>query len=237
MARATVHAGTHDGLRQTGNPLVIASGTLEALKWLGMVLMSLDHVNKYLLGASNAVMFDLGRIVMPLYGFVLMYHLARPGALDRGVHARVMQRLLVFGVVASPVFVALVGWWPLNILFTLLLSTGIVWLAGSGGKLRLLGAGMAFVFGGAVVEFGWFGVLASVGAWAYCRQPTPVRLGWWVAALALLWIVNRNFAAMALLPLIWGATRVDMTLARQKWIFYAFYPTHLVVIWVAARLL
>ncbi|RZL85531.1 MAG: conjugal transfer protein TraX [Variovorax sp.] len=216
--------------------LVIADGTLEALKWLGMILMALDHVNKLLLGESNMVLFDLGRMVMPLFGFVLMYNLARPGALAAGVHVRVMRRLLVFGALSAPVFIALVGWWPLNILFMLLLSTGIVWLIERGGGMRIALAVLAFVLVGAVVEYWWFGVLACLGAWAYCRSPTPTYLATWALALALLWVVNRNLAALAMLPLLWGATQIDVPLARRRWVFYAFYPVHLAVIWLALRL-
>jgi len=215
---------------------VIADGTLEALKWLGVVLMALDHLNKYMLGESNAVLFDLGRMVMPLFGFVLMYNLARPGALSAGVHRRVMRRLLTFGALSTPMFVALVSWWPLNILFMLLLATGIVWLIERGGPARITLASLAFVVAGALVEFWWFGVLSCLGAWAHCRRPTPLRLGLWILALASLWIVNRNFAAMAVLPLLWSATRVDIPLERSRWIFYAFYPLHLAVIWLAVKL-
>ena len=222
--------------RERAQGLVISDGTLEALKWLGMVLMALDHVNKYLLGGSSAVLFDLGRMVMPLFGFVLMYNLARPSALAAGVHGRVMRRLLVFGALSTPVFIALVGWWPLNILFMLLLATGIVWLLERGGPARIALAILALVVAGALVEFWWFGVLSCLGAWAYCRRPTPLRFGLWVLALALLWVVNRNFAALAVLPLLWGATRVDVPLVRSRWVFYAFYPLHLVAISLAIRL-
>ena len=220
-------------LTQGAGRLVIADGSLEALKWLGMLLMALDHVNKCLLGESSAVLFDLGRMVMPLFGFVLMYNLARPGAMAAGVHLRVMRRLLVFGALSTPLFVALVGWWPLNILFMLLLSTGIVWLIEHGGRMRIALAVLAFVLGGALVEFWWFGVLASLGAWAYCRRPTSVRLALWTVAVASLWIVNRNLAALAVLPLLWGATQINIPVARQRWVFYGFYPAHLAAIWLA----
>lgn len=235
MTRTAFEVAAHDAPAQGLHPLFIADGTLEACKWLGMVLMALDHVNKYLLGGANPVLFDLGRMVMPVFGFVLMHHLARFGALAAGVHARVMQRLLVVGALSSPAFVALGGWWPLNILFTLLLSTCIVWLLEKGGRQRILVAVMAFGIGGALVEFGWFGVLACLGAWAYCRQPTKVRLVWWAVTLACLWCVNQNFAAVAAVPLVWGAAQVDITLVRYRWLFYAFYPSHLALIWLATR--
>ena len=42
--------------------LVLSSGTLEALKWLALLLMTLDHVNKHLLHASVPELFAAGRL-------------------------------------------------------------------------------------------------------------------------------------------------------------------------------
>lgn len=101
--------------------LRIADGTLEALKWLGLLLMTGDHVNKYLFNETMPLLFDAGRAVMPIFVFGLAFNLARPGTLARGVYQRTMGRLAVFGALATPAFIALggllAGWWPLNILF------------------------------------------------------------------------------------------------------------------------
>ncbi|MEJ8859931.1 TraX family protein [Variovorax robiniae] len=218
-------------------PLRVATGTLEALKWLGMVLMTLDHVNKYLLGGASHALFDLGRLVMPVFGFVLMYHLARPGAFAAGVHVRVMRRLLVFGALSAPTFIVLVGWWPLNILFMLLLSTGITWLIERGGRMHTTLAVISFVLAGAVVEFWWFGVLSCLGAWAYCRRPTIGRLALWTFSLVSLRLINGNFAALAALPLLLAASHIELPLARHRWVFYAFYPAHLAAIWLAMKVI
>ncbi len=234
MAKGLGQIATADVNRRAYR-MVIANGTIEGLKWLGMTLMALDHVNKYLLGEASTVLFDLGRMVMPLFGFVLMYNLARPGALAAGVHWRVMKRLAVFGLLATPVSAALMGWWPLNILFMLLLSTLMVWLLECGGTWRIWLAVMAFAIGGALVEFWWFGVLACLGAWACCKKPTLLRIVCWALTLASLWIVNRNFAALAVLPLMWGATQVSLPLTRHRWIFYAFYPAHLAALWAVLQ--
>ena len=65
----------------TAPALMLSSGTLEALKWLALLLMTLDHVNKHLLHASVPELFAAGRLTLPLFGFVLGYNLARPGVL------------------------------------------------------------------------------------------------------------------------------------------------------------
>jgi hypothetical protein len=47
----------------------------------------------------------VARIVMPMFGFVLAYNLARPGALAKGVHRRMLCRLTLAGLAASPMFI------------------------------------------------------------------------------------------------------------------------------------
>jgi hypothetical protein len=211
---------------------VISDGTLEALKYVALVLMVLDHVNKFMLAERSAVLFDLGRMVMPIFGFVLAYNLSRPGALESGVHRRIMARLLAFGIVATPMFVVMSGWWPLNILFMLLVFTAVVELVERGGVWRDAAAVMLVVVGGALVEFWWFGLATCLAAWAYCRRPDAVRLALWIGATASLAIVNRNFAALAAIALLLCAPKVDLPIARSRWLFYAAYPIHLAIILV-----
>lgn len=208
--------------------LWVAGGSLEALKWVGAALMTLDHVNRSLLGGALGFLYDIGRIAMPVFAFVLMYNLARPGARAAGVHGRVAARLLVFGALATPAYAALTGGWPLNVLFMLAAATGVVWLIERG---RFVLALVALAVSGALVEFLWFGLLACLGAWHYCRQPTAGRLAMWALALCSLWFVNRNLCALAALPLLWAASRIELPVARRRWFFYAFYPVHLALIW------
>lgn len=208
-------------------PLAIADGSLEALKWLALVLMVGDHVNKYLLHEASASLYSLGRMVAPIFGFVLMHNLCRPGALANGLHVRVIKRLAIFGALSTPAFVYLVGWWPLNILFTLLVATLIVFLWERGGTARRLLAFAVFLVGGALVEFWWPALLCCLGARAFLRKRSPLRFSLWVLATASLAAINGNFAAIVALPLIWAATRVDIPVPRMRWVFYAFYPGHL----------
>jgi hypothetical protein len=208
----------------------ISNGSLEALKWVGLLLMAGDHINKYLLHDSSPALYALGRMVMPLFGFVLMVNLTRVGALESGMHLRVMRRLAIFALLATPAFVHLVGWWPLNILATLLLATLIVWLLERDGKAVRCTALIVFLVGGAVVEFWWPALLFCLGTWAFLRRPSGLRMLLWTLATASLAVVNGNFAALAALLLIWTARQIEIPLPRGRWIFYAFYPVHLSLI-------
>ena len=93
----------------TAPRLELSSGTLEALKWLALLLMTLDHVNKHLLHASVPELFAVGRLALPLFGFVLGYNLARPGVLASGGYSRTARRLAIFASLATIPFIALGG--------------------------------------------------------------------------------------------------------------------------------
>ena len=225
----------------TAPVLTLSSGTLEALKWLALLLMTFDHVNKHLLHASVPELFAAGRLAMPLFGFVLGYNLARPDALADGAFKRTAIRLAVFGSIASVPFIALGGlgwgWWPFNVMATLLVATLCAWLIEAGGPARLVAAAAIFIVGGALVEFWWPGLAVCMLAWAYCRRPTWNNLALWVCALASLYVINRNLWALSALPLIFAAGHVKMNVPRGRLGFYFYYPAHLAVLWGLTRLL
>lgn len=216
--------------------LAVADGTVEGLKWLALVLMTGDHVNKYLFNATLPVLFEIGRLALPIFVFVLAYNLARPGALERGVHSRAMSRLALFGALASVPFMALgnlyAGWWPLNVMFTLLVVTATVWLIERGGKLRLAAAGVVLVLGGSLVEFWWPAVIFGLAVWSYTRRPNWTAAVIGVLACAALQLINGNPWALAALPIFWLASRMDLRLPRLRWAFYIYYPLHLAALWL-----
>ena len=242
MSSKAMVSGSQVRRRASAAPvLTLSSGTLEALKWLALILMTFDHVNKHLLHASVPVLFAAGRLAMPLFGFVLGYNLARPDALVGGAFKRTAARLAVFGSVASVPFIALGGlgwgWWPFNVMATLLVATLCAWLIEFGGWARIALACLLFILGGSIVEFWWPGLAACLFAWAYCRRPSWGMLMLWTASLAALYVINRNLWALAALPLIFAAGQVSINVPRIRLGFYVYYPVHLSVLWVLERML
>ncbi len=239
---ATTHlkSGGHEIVAPHGRvhqPWIMAEGSLEAIKWAALTLMVFDHVNKYLYAEKLPVIFQCGRIVMPMFGFVLAYNLARPNALAKGVHRRMMYRLTLAGLTASPMFIILNGlyvtanaWWPLNILFMLLLVVTLTYLIDRGDATCYGLAVVLFLFGGAFVEYLWMGVLSCLGAWLFCRDASPSRLLLWFLGTLSLTVVNGNAWALAAIPIVLGAGRIAFRLPRLTWVFYAFYPAHLLAL-------
>ena len=216
--------------------VVVADGTLEALKWLALLLMVADHTNKYLLHDAAHTLFNAGRIAMPLFIFVLVYNLARPDAYMRGVHRRTMNRLAIFGLLATPPFIALggllAGWWPLNILFALLSLTTIIYFLEGKTISGYLIAFAVFIVGGSSVEFWWPALAFGIALWWYCKTPHFAPLIIAVVALLLLRIINGNYWAFTALPFLIASTAVNIPVPRNKWLFYYFYPLHLTLLWL-----
>lgn len=215
--------------------LTVADGTIDALKWLALGLMTLDHVNKYLLHGAVPALFDAGRVVMPLFGFVLAHNLARPQSLASGAYGRICRRLAFSAAISSVPFIALGGlgwgWWPLNIMVTLLVAAGVIYSMERGGAGRLAVAALLFVVGGANVEFWWPAIMLTVAAWCYVKQPSWPALLVWIAATGVLYVINRNAWALAAFLLIFAAPHIQVRLPRLRHVFYVYYPLHLVVLW------
>jgi len=212
-------------------PLLLADGTVEALKWLALGLMVLDHVNQYLCDGSLPWAFSLGRLAFPLFAFVLAYNLARPQVINNGAAVRTMKRLAIFALIAAIPHVALDGrWLPVNILATLLVATGVIVLFEQGGLKSWQGL-LAFMLGGYFVEGNWFAIAMCITAYYYCKSKTVPRFLSVIVSLVMLGLfINTNQWALAVLPVIFGAPHVTIKINRHRNVFYWFYPAHLAVI-------
>lgn len=213
--------------------IFISDGSIELLKWIGLFSMTIDHINKYIFNGSSEIAFDIGRLAMPIFGFVLAYNLARRRVDHDAIYKRVAVRLLIFGALALPPFVLLGGLinqvYPLNILFMLLTATAVCYLIEQGYKL---GALAVFLIGGALVEFWWPAVGFCVAIWLYLRHDSLLSLLLAVCCCACLYFINNNAWALAALPLFALATYFDFSLHRLRWFFYAFYPLHLFILFL-----
>ena len=219
--------------------IVLTDGAVESLKWLALALMTVDHINKYLLREAVPAMFAIGRLALPIFAFVLAFNLARPATLARGVYGRLIRRLAVVGSIASAPFIALGGlawgWWPLNVLAMLLVAAAVMYLVEQGGRAQIALAALVFVVGGALVEFCWPGVAMCLGAWRYCKRPSWPSLVVWIGSTAALFVINQNVWALAAIPVIFAATGLRISVPRLQGVFYGYYPAHLCVLWAVRQ--
>lgn len=213
--------------------VTFSDGSLEALKWIALVLMTGDHINGYLLNWSHPWIFNAARVVMPIFGFILAYNLTRETTTP-DTYRRILKRLGIAAVCATPAFFHFHHYWPLNVLATLWLFVAIAYCVEYRPRGAIAIATLGFVVGGSLVEFWWFGLAVCLSAWWFLKAPSSMRAMIVVVCVCFMAVVNRNLYALAALPLLGVAYLLPMHVPRLRNIFYAYYPAHLTVVWIAA---
>lgn len=200
----------------------LTSGGRELLKWLALVLMTGDHANK-VLHLGEPLLSDLSRVVFPIFAIVLAYNLRDASADSR---RRSMVRLLVVALIAQPLHALCFGDpLTLNVLFTLLLGAFVLY---SGTPMLSL---LAVLTLGWFVDYGPVGVAVVVTAGMVFHGGAHFRFLLALAAsVALLYLVNGNWYAMAALPLVAILGQLPVTLPRWRWAFLAYYAGHLALL-------
>lgn len=211
------------------------------LKLIAITAMAIDHIGA--LVYPDAIWLRvIGRLAMPIIAFLLVegYHHTR--------HlGRYLFRLLIFAVLAQPIY-RLVFPHGLNVLFDLLVGLCVIW-AVERIRSRWIVAALLFAvsIAGFYVTLDWWhlGVLM-----VFVFHATRGRFGWTVAVLASLLLVNAAFFAIIsartgdpsyqlinfinlgcilALPLL---SRYNGRRGRDwRYLFYTFYPAHLLVIY------
>lgn len=228
-----------------GMPL---SGT--TLKWIAVISMLIDHTAEVLINHNAALtdpiwaqiyvlMRGIGRIAFPIYAFLLV-----EGFLHTRDVKKYLVRMLTFAVVSEipfdlAVFHTPFYWGYQNVFFTLFL--GLLALAGENvvhqSSGMFAGAGLwkqAFVLilcvGTAQLincDYGAFGVFFIILLYmTRYDKKTQTILG----AISLIWELP---GILAFIPIrLYNGTRGR---CGNRYFFYAFYPAHLLALWVAGR--
>ena len=228
-----------------GMPL---SGT--TLKWIAVISMLIDHTAEVLINHNAALtdpiwaqiyvlMRGIGRIAFPIYAFLLV-----EGFLHTRDVKKYLVRMLTFAVVSEipfdlAVFHTPFYWGYQNVFFALFL--GLLALAGENvvhqSSGMFAGAGLwkqAFVLilcvGTAQLincDYGAFGVFFIILLYmTRYDKKTQTVLG----AISLIWELP---GILAFIPIrLYNGTRGR---CGNRYFFYAFYPAHLLALWVVGR--
>lgn len=217
----------------------LTHGEAEYCKWLGFLAMIADHYNKLVaipvLGGDGLAGFnEFGRLTFPLFAVALATGVS---AATQGKRLQVVQRLMVWGLIATPVHVVL--WWSpqLNVLFTL--AAGLAcyaiareWTTSRSTQSMLAIGGWLLI--GAFSEYSLPGVLM---VWAGCRfaaAPTWRSWGIWCATVYTLGIINGNQWALAVVAVLALVSVSGITVPRVRGLFYWLYPGHMVALGLLA---
>ena len=213
----------HDGLK-----IKISDGSIEALKWLAMIAMTFDHMNRIFFNGHSDLFYSIGRMAMPIFAFVFVYNIARSTEFKPDHYYKSFKRLLFFGVLATPAYIAMMqlnGLFPLNIMFTFLVAAGSLFFYEKDGLS--VSAVACFLVGGLFVEYGWFGVAICVSCWFFCKTPHLASLLLTLVAFLFLDVLNKSDWTLMSIPIIFLASKVDFKVPRCTYLFWTYYPLHL----------
>ena len=222
----------------------------DMLKIVALVTMTIDHVSKYLLtGMLGNLGVCIGRISFPIFAFLLIKHLA-----ERHIYRKYIIRLSIFGFLSCFMMYAFVGivkevkFIPFNILISflnvVLFLFVVKWINEEKGDLyiKLVFYVLSFLCFGllsVVCDYSIFGFLFMIFLYLYFKSNKPV---WFVFCLIFSILINIgdfDFVISFLMTLILFMNNDDIKPKRiitRWWIFYVYYPLHLLVIMLLSLL-
>lgn len=209
-----------------------------ALKWLGIITMTIDHIGVGLLNNSHQLYMMsrlIGRLAFPIFVFLIIQGYQHTSNLRM-----YLTRLFIFALMSEVPFdlmesKQLFNVNHQNIFFTLLIGVaGLAVLEYFIMKEQILpqvGAIVLSVFAAELLntDYGWYGVLFILGVGILRDQKIGQTLFGVAMGSAQMFI-----ASVAFLP-IWF---YNGKRGRQnKWFFYFYYPAHLLIIYLIRQYL
>lgn len=235
------------------------------LKIIAALSMLIDHIGSFHPFVGWEYLRMIGRVSFPLYAFMLVQ-----GFIHTRSKWKYLVRLLALAFLTQPIYTYCFyadawKWDSLNILFTLSVGLGCMWLLQICKEtaqkrkpawwllgLSLCAAACAAVWAADLlgVDYGWMGILLILllyltadCKWAWC----PIVLLFAFRQLLTTWawdepVYQRGvFAAVALLPMLLyngkpgPKPQSKWGAALMKYGFYLFYPVHLALLALVFR--
>ena len=202
------------------------------IKMFAIITMLIDHIGK-ILYPDVLILQTIGRIAFPLFAYCIVV-----GVLYTSDVKKYVLRLALCGIVSQPFYVLAfdTDWLVSNIFLTLLVGVLVIHTID---KRRWILLGLLIVFSGVSnIDYGLRGILLMIVFYVFRENPRKSIL--MSTLILILPTVNdlifqnqdmsiQGFSVLAL-PLIYLHT--DFNLRINKFVFYGFYPIHLLTIYL-----
>lgn len=219
----------------------------DILKIIALLTMTLDHI-AYILHTPFETVFRLmGRLSFPLFVFLIVFNLSQ-----KNLFKKYISRLFGFALISTLsliYFKSKAGEIiPLNILWTLLLGVVTIYTIKtvnnlSNKFLRYLTLAYVLLFAivlSFIVDYEVFGLLYMLSMYGWFNKKHFI---YGISAIIFSFLINIHISLTAsvisaiitsalLLPISQSAKAKRFL--RPWWLFYAYYPLHLVVIYIIA---
>ena len=227
-------------LRTGARPAIALNTDTGLLKLVAIVLMVVDHVGAHLMG-NDLVMRTIGRLAFPIFAWCVVV-----GSEYTHDIKAYMKRMALFYFVTQPCYVLSFGraWSQHNIYLTLLLGLIAIWAI----KDREYWALPIVLLAAYYIKpnYGMDGVYVIILLYLVRRSKllaallvTAFCFYWGRNSQTILtigdWQLHMQTVAALSLPLIILPTHTGIRL--NKYVFYAFYPAHMLVIYAIKQLM
>lgn len=197
------------------------------LKLIALLTMVIDHVGAVLY-PNIIVLRMIGRISFPIFAYLLAL-----GYKSTHNIKKYLKRLLLFGLLSEIPYILAFNSDNLNIFFTLVLGLMAIMLYEKKEYLYIIIVFCFAVF--AHVDYGIYGVFVIFFMYVYVYYSKMIGTILFILATFVYSYFNvlQIFAILSI-PLIGLLENIpkDIDIKKYKYVFYAFYPLHLVLLYL-----
>lgn len=200
------------------------------LKILAVLLMLIDHIGAVFF-PENLLFRVVGRLSFPLFAYCIA-----EGYFYTSSWKKYSLRLFLFALISQAPYSMLFDTWRLNIFFTLWLSLLAIHCFAK--KNYIAGAlllGIAYV---APISYGIFGVLLP-SVYFFLKNNRILLIATQLVTTYLYSMsidVTYQMTSVLATFLIWYTNSLPVNISMNKYLFYWFYPLHLILLYLAAHL-
>ena len=216
----------------------------DCLKVIALLTMTIDHIGSILIPTCDFLRL-IGRTSFPIFAFLIAFHLSK-----HNLFQKYLKRLFIFSILTTIILMPFIPIFPLNILWTFSLALialyGIQYIQKRHKAetfLKYISTCFIIYIGGILsilTDYPLFGFFYILTLYNWLKTK---RFLWCELSLILSFLMNINLGITAgvisllttfLLIIQKIPPKNAIRFLKPWWIFYAYYPAHLIILYVLA---
>jgi len=202
----------------------IKKGNSDILKLIAIVTMLVDHLG-YVFFPEFLILRFIGRLAYPILAYQIYIGFEKTSNFDK-----YLKRILIFAVISQIPFGLAFDTFELNTIFTFSISLMIIKLLKERKTIPLI----IIIAISAIIpmDYGLYGALLPAIFWLFRKDSilTLTATSAWTIGYSLFFVPFYQLFSLVGIFLSLHL-RVNIKFKINKWIFYWFYPTHLLIIY------